>query len=235
MLRRVPEEPMSDESFFSRELDPVQDRNRWRLWFADVLELATAALLGWAGTRAVDAPPGTGPLLVGVGLAWVLVSAVGGLTGRTLWRHVLGVRLVTAQEGAPGLPRGLARAFTLAVDLPTGPVLQYRPMDRMMGLRAVLAPSGVGPWLRGFARQLPWLAALALAAWFIATPTRRETLTFLGTKLPGWHCCNGTRRAPKWQCETSLTRLLREARGGDAEALKVAADCPVATERLLAR
>lgn len=234
MLRGVGEERMSDD-MFSRELGPVQDRNRWQLWFADLLELATALLVGWGATRAVEAPAGSGPLLLGMALAWLLLSAVGGLTGRTLWRHVCGVRLVRGEEAAPGLPRGLVRALTVPPDLFAGPVLQYRPFDRLLGLRAVRVPrEGAGPWMRGFARQLPWLAALVLGVYFIVTPTRSETLVFLGTKLPGWHCCNGTRKAPKWQCQTSLTRLVRDARGGDAEAVKVATDCPLAAERLKA-
>lgn len=231
MLQRVGEERMSDD-MFSRELGPVQDRNRWQLWFADLLELATAVLVGWGGARALEAPPGRGPLLLGMAVAWVLLSAVGGLTGRTLWRHVLGVRLVKADESAPGLPRALARALTVFPDVLVGPVIQYRPFDRLLGLRAVREPGGAGAWMRGFARQLPWLAALAAGVYFIVTPTRQETLVFLGKKLPGWHCCNGTRKAPKWQCRTSLARLVREARGGDAEAVKVASDCPVAAERL---
>ncbi len=235
MLRGVGEEPMSDD-MFSRELGPVQDRNRWRLWFADALELATALLVGWGGARAVEAPAGSGPVLLGMALAWGLTCAVGGLTGRTFWRHVFGVRLVKADASAPGLPRGLARALTVPPDLLAGPVLQYRPFDRTLGLRAVREPTGAGAgaWMRGFARQLPWLAVLALGVYFLVTPTRRETLVFLGTKLPGWHCCNGTRKAPKWQCQTSLVRLVRDARGGDAESVKVASDCPVAAERLKA-
>jgi len=119
-------------------------------------------------------------------------------------------------------------------DVLAGPVLQYRPFDRLQGLRAEREPAGAGVWMRGFARQLPWLVALALGVYFIVTPTRQETLVFLGKKLPGWHCCNGTRKAPKWQCQTSLIRLVREARGGDADAVQVANDCPVAAERLKA-
>lgn len=231
MLGGVGEERMSDD-VFSRELGPVQDRNRWRLWFADVLELVTALLVGWGGARAVDAPPGSGPVLVGMLVAWALLSAVGGLTGRTFWRHVFGVRLVRADGSAPGLPRGLARALAVPPDILAGPVLQYRPGDRLLGLRAELEPTGATVWLRGFAMQLPWLAALLLGVYFIVTPTRQETLVFLGTKLTGWHCCHGTRKAPKWQCQTSLTRLVRDARGGDAESVKVASDCPLAAERL---
>lgn len=235
MLRRVGDERMSDDGLFSGELGPVQDRHLWRLWFADVLELATAAVLGWGAARGVDAPPGGRPIVLAIILLWGFVSALGGVTGRTFWRHLFGVRLVRLSGAAPGIGRALVRAFTLPVDVLAGAFVQYRPMDRLLTLRAELEPSGFGAWMRGFARQLPWLAGLALAIYFIVTPTRQETLVFLGKKLPGWHCCNGTRRAPKWQCQTSLARLVREARSGDAEALTVASDCPVAAERLEAR
>jgi hypothetical protein len=144
----------------------------------------------------------------------------------------MGVRLVTDGGAAPGLPRAAVRTLTVPVDLLITPVLQYRPLDGLLKLSADSASSGFGAWAAGLGWQLPWLAVMVAALYFIVTPTREETLTFLGHKLTGWQCCHGSPRAPKWQCETSLTRLVREARRGDAESVQVAADCPVAAERL---
>lgn len=226
------EERMSDAELFSMEREPAGSRYTWRLWLADLLELATAALLGWGGVRALEKPVSAGSFLVGLAVAWVLLSLAGGLTGRTFWRHVTGVRLETEGGAAPGLPRAAARALTVPVDLLISPVLQYRPLDGMLKLRADAASSGVGAWAAGLGWQLPWLAVMLAGVYFIITPTKEETVTFLGRKLTGWQCCHGSPRAPKWQCETSLVRLVREVRRGDAEAAQVAADCPVAAERL---
>ncbi|XXF77856.1 hypothetical protein P2318_33120 [Myxococcaceae bacterium GXIMD 01537] len=226
---------MSTEQLFTREQGPAEEHHRWRLWFADVLELLTAALLGWGAVRGLEVEGGAGTRLVAMAVAWALTSLAGGLTGRTFWRQVLGVRLATASEAAPGIPRAMGRILTVPVDVLVAPVLQYRPFDKLLGLHAVRTEPGFAAWARGFAWQAPWLLLMGLAVYFLVTPTRKETLVFLGTKLPGWHCCNGTKRAPRWQCPLSLSRLVRDARRGDAESLKVAADCPVAAERLQAR
>jgi hypothetical protein len=223
------------ELFITRELGPVEDRNLWRLWFADVLELATAVLLGWGAVRGLEVWVGPGAIALGAVGMWVLLSLVGGVTGRTLWRHVTGVRLVRGnEEASPGVGRALGRAFSVPVDTLAMVVLQYRPLDRLLGLRAVRTASGVGAWARGLGWQLPWLGAMALAAWFILTPTRQEALQFLGKKLQGWHCCHGTRKAEKWQwqCRLMVARLVRDARREDPEAMQLAADCPEAAERL---
>ncbi len=225
------------ELFVTRELGPVEDRNLWRLWFADLLELVTAVLLGWGGVRALEAwEVRLGTVLVGVLVAWVLLSLVGGVTGRTFWRHVTGVRLVRAGETAPGLGRALGRAFTGPLDTLMAVVLQYRPFDRMLKLHAVRTEPGIGAWVRGLGRQLPWLVAMGLGVYFIITPTKQEALLFLGKKLQGWHCCHGTRRAEKtgWQCKRMVARLVRDARREDPEARTLAADCPEAAEQLKA-
>src|SRR3712207_542246 len=103
---------MSEAHLFKTEHEPVPQRHLWRLWGADARELGTAALLGWAALRGLERGPGVGPLLACMAGAWAVLSLVGSLTGRTLWRHALGVRLVHDGGGAPGVGRGLARILT---------------------------------------------------------------------------------------------------------------------------
>ena len=79
--------------------------------------------------------------------------------------------------------------------------------------------------------QLPWVAALAAAGWFIAVPTRHEAFTFLDRKLTGWKCCHGYRQhVGTFMCRHSLARLRREVRGQDPRALTLLNECPEAAE-----
>ncbi|WP_163991175.1 hypothetical protein [Pyxidicoccus caerfyrddinensis] len=221
---------MSDGALFSMDSVRPESRYQWHLWLADLLDLATAALVGWAALRLLEVERTAGTMLLAVALAWLVASAVGGLTGRTLWRQVAGVRLVRG-EVAPGLPLGLARAATAPVELLLTGVLHRRPLDAKLGVHAEPVTPGAGPRLKGVAVQLPWLVVLAGAVWLLITPTKAETLKYLGKTLTGWHCCHGTRDAT-WECRRSLDRLVRSARGGDAEAKALVADCPVAVDRL---
>ena len=221
---------MSDGALFSTDVVGTESRYQWRLWLADLLDVATAALVGWAALRALEQERAPGRLLLAMALAWLAASAVGGLTGRTLWRQVTGVWLVRG-ERAPGLPLGLARAFTAPLELLLNVVLLQRPLDRKLGVHAERVLPGAGAWLKGVARQLPWLAVLAGAVWLLVMPTKAEMLKYLGKTLTGWHCCHGTRELT-WECRTSLHRAVRDARGGDAEARTLMADCPVAAKRV---
>ncbi|WP_171818780.1 hypothetical protein [Pyxidicoccus fallax] len=221
---------MSDGSLFSTDVVSTESRYQWRLWLADLLDVVTAALVGWALLRALEQERTPGRMAVAMALAWLAASAVGGLTGRTWWRQVAGVRLVRGAR-APGLPLGLARAVTAPLELLLNVVLLRRPLDEKLGVHAERVPPGAGPWLKGAAVQLPWLAVLAGAVWLLVTPTKAETHKYLGRTLTGWHCCHGTRDMT-WECRTSLDRAVRAARGGDPELKAVVADCPVAAKRL---
>lgn len=222
---------MSNGTLFSVDSVTPESRYQWHLWVADLLDVATAALAGWAALRLLEVERTPGTMAAAMGLAWLVASAVGGVTGRTLWRQVAGVRLVRG-EGAPGLGRGLARAFTALVELLVSVVLQRRPLDAKLGLHAEPVAPGAGPRLKGVAVQLPWLAVLAGAMWLLVTPTKAETRKYLGKTLTGWHCCHGSREST-WECRRSLDRAVRVARGGDdAEMQAVVNDCPVALERL---
>ena len=221
---------MSDGSLFATDQVTTESRYQWHLWVADVLDLGTSILVGWGALRALEQDRTPLSMPMAMALAWMTASAVGGLTGRTFWRQVAGVKLVHAAR-TPGLLRGLARAFTTPLDLLLNAVLMRRPLDTLLGLHAEPVVPGVGPRLKGVALQLPWLAVLAGAVWLLVTPTQAEMLQYLGRTLTGWHCCHGT-RAVTWQCRTSLDRAVRNARGGDAEAKALVAECPVAGARL---
>ncbi|HEX8702434.1 MAG TPA: RDD family protein, partial [Myxococcaceae bacterium] len=182
---------MSEGAFFAAEFAPTHAQHRWRLWGADLVDLATAALVGWGAARALDVEQSLRTLLLILGGAWGVLSLVGGLRGWTLGRRLLDVRLVATDGRAPGLPRALARAFTVPWDVLIMPLLPSRPLDRLLGVHAERTTAGRGDRVRGLALQLPWVAALALAGWFIATPTRHEAFSFLDTKLTGWKCCHG--------------------------------------------
>jgi hypothetical protein len=221
---------MTDGALFSTDAVPDEARFHGRLWVADLLDLTSAGLMGWGALRALEQERTAATLGLAVALVWLVLSAVGGWTGRTLGRQVMGVRLVRG-ERAPGLGRGLLRAFTAPVELPLQAVLQRRPLDAALGVRAERLPRGVGAWVKGLGPQLPWVALLAGAAWFLVTPTKQEMLTYLDRTLTGWRCCHGTREET-WQCRTSLARVVRNARSGDEDARKVVSDCPVAAERL---
>lgn len=221
---------MSDGALFSTDTVSTEARYQWHLWAADVLDVATAALVGWAALRALEHERTPGAMVLAMVLAWLATSMVGGIWGRTLWRQLAGVWLVH-NASAPGAQRGLVRGFTTPVDLLVAPVLQRRPFDRMLGLYAEPVTAGAGPRLKGLASQLPWLAVLVGAVWLLVTPTRAETLKYLGRTLTGWHCCHGTRDVT-WECRTSLNRAVREANSGHEDVRAVVADCPVASERL---
>jgi hypothetical protein len=221
---------MSNGTLFSMDSVTPESRYQWHLWVADLLDVATAALVGWAALRFLEVERTPGTLLLAMALAWLVASAVGGLTGRTLWRQVAGVRLVRG-EVAPGLALGLARAGTALVELVLTVVLFRRPLDAKLGLHAEPVTPGAGPRVKGVAVQLPWLAVLAGAVWLLVTPTKAETLKYLGKTLTGWHCCHGTRE-PTWECRRSLDRAVRGARGEDAELKALAADCPIVLDRV---
>ncbi|NTX07518.1 hypothetical protein [Myxococcus sp. CA040A] len=221
---------MSDGALFSTDTVSTEARYQWHLWTADLLDVATSALVGWAALRAMEHERTPVAMVLAMVLSWLAWSAVGGIWGRTLWRQLLGVRLVR-NAGAPGAQRGLVRAFTTPVDLLVAPVLQRRPFDTMLGLYAEPVTAGAGARLKGMAPQLPWLALLAGAVWLLVTPTRAEMLKYLGSTLTGWHCCHGTRDVT-WECRTSLNRAVREANSGREDVRAVVADCPVASERL---
>jgi hypothetical protein len=218
---------MSDGALFSTDMVPTESRHQGRLWVADLLDVATAGLLGWAALRALEQERTGGRVVVAVALAWVAVSAVGGVTGRTLWRELAGVRLVRKGR-APGLRLGLGRAFTAPLELLLTPVLLRRPLDAKLDVYGEAVP---GARLKGVALQLPWLAVMAGAVWLLVTPTKAEMLKYLDKTLTGWHCCHGTREVT-WECRTSLDRVVRNARGGDPDARAVVADCPVAAKRV---
>lgn len=221
---------MSDGALFSTDMVPAESRHLWRRWVSDLLDVATAVLLGWAALRGLEQERTGGKLALAIALAWLVLSAVGGVTGRTLWREVVGIRLVRNGR-APGLPLGLARAFTALVELLLAPVLLRRPLDLKLGVDAEPAAPGGKGRLKGVALQLPWLALMAGAVWLLVTPTRAEMLKYLGRTLTGWHCCHGTRDVT-WECHTSLDRVVRNARGGDPLVSEVVAKCPEAQKRL---
>jgi len=223
---------MSDGVLFSTDRVSTEARYQWRLWGADVLDLATAVLVGWAALRGLEQERTPGKMVLAMTLAWLALSGVGGLTGRTLWRQLWGVRLVRGGR-PPGALRGVLRGLTTPVDLLLTVVLLRRPFDTALGLYAEQAGSSARAWLKGLAWQLPWVGVLAGTAWLLVTPTRAEMLKYLGRTLTGWHCCHGTRDVT-WECRTSLERAVRNARAhpDDAALHAVVADCPVATQRL---
>lgn len=219
---------MSD-ALFSSEVEPPEVRDVGRLWLADVLDLALCALLGWGALRAGDVERSPGALIAaGLGF-WLVTSVLGGVSGWTWGRGVVGLRLVT-EQGVPGPARGGARALSALVDLLVSPALQRRPFDRMLGVR------GEPVALRDRARRASfvWLAlwtVLGLVAVnFLRVPTHTEALKFLKT-LDGWRCCHGRTSASAPKCEPSLERALRDARGGDAQAQAVVEQCPEAAAR----
>jgi len=221
---------MSD-ALFSSEAEPADTRYLWRLWLADVLDLATAALVGWGALRAMDVDRTPRALVVAAVVTWVLMSLAGGLSGWTLWRGVVGLRLVDESGTVPGVLPGLLRAFVVPVDLVLGPVLQRRYCDRLLKVQ----PEAVAPlsrkWQRGLGWQGAWLALALAAVWFAVMPTPREALGHL-RKLDGWKCCNGRTPPSAFQCSTSLWRAVRSAKGGDPEAQKVVANCPRASAEM---
>jgi hypothetical protein len=223
---------MSEGALFASEFAPAHSRHRLRLWAADLVDLGTGALVGWGAARALDVEQSVGSLLAVLAGAWVVLSLAGGVRGWTLGRRLLDVRLVANDGKAPGLPRALARALTVPLDVLMAPLLPLRPLDRLLGVHGTRTGASGKARVRGVALQLPWVAALVAAAWFIATPTRYEALSFLDTKLTGWKCCNGYRQHKgSWMCQRSLSRLAREAQRQNPQALALIAECPEAPRR----
>lgn len=223
---------MSHGMLFSMDTPPTEARYQGRLWVADLLDLTGAALVGWGALRAAEQVSTAGKLALAGVAAWLVLSAVGGLTGRTPGRHALGLKLERAEGAAPGLGTGLVRALTAPVELLLQVVLQRRPLDARLGVHAGVIPGGLRGWLRGLPLPLVGAALLAGAVWSIVTPTHQEMLQYLDRTLTGWHCCHGTREVT-WQCRTSLSRAVRDAKGGDAEVAGfLRAECPVAAARL---
>jgi hypothetical protein len=224
---------MSEGPLFGSQFSPAHARFRYRLWAADLLDLGTAALLGWGAARALDWEQSQPRVLASMLGAWVFLSLVGGVRGWTLGRRLLDVKLVDAEGRPPGLPRSLFRAFAAFPDVVMAPLLPTRPLDRLLGVHGERPTARLQSWLVGVSLQLPWVAAIAAAAWFIATPTRHEAFTFLDQKLTGWKCCHGYRQhVGTWMCRHSLSRLTREVRRQDPAALTLLAECPEAAERL---
>ncbi|HEX8439625.1 hypothetical protein [Archangium sp.] len=221
-----------DDALFSSEFEPADTRYLWRLWFADVLDLATSALLGWGALRALDVDRTPSALvLAGVGV-WLLMSLAGGWSGWTLWRGVVGLRMVDAKEaGAPGPGLGLARAFLVPLDLPISPVLQRRYFDRLLKVEPEAVPLLSRKWQRGLGWQGVWLVLLLASVWFVVMPTRREALTYL-KRLDGWRCCNSRATPSPFTCSSSVSRAVRAAKGGDEESRAVVAQCPRARSEL---
>ena len=221
---------MSEGPLFGSQFSPAHAQFRFRLWASDLVDLATAALLGWGAARALDWEQSVGRLLGVMFCAWVLISVVGGVRGWTLGRRLLDVRLVNAESHPPGLVRAFVRAFALP-DVLMAPLLPARPLDRVLRLHGERPPADRKAWWRGLGAQLPWVAALLLSAWFIALPTRQETFVFLGGKLTGWKCCHGYKNhVGTWMCRHSLDRLAREVRNQTPEALTLQPECPEVAE-----
>jgi hypothetical protein len=224
---------MSEGALFGSQFTPAHSRFRFRLWAADLVDLGIAVLLGWGAARALDWEQSLARVLATILCTWVLISLVGGVRGWTLGRRLLDVRLVNAEGQPPGLPLAFVRVFTALPDLFMTPLLPSRPLDRLLRLHGERPGAGRKAWLAGLGLQLPWVAALAAAAWFIAMPTRHEAFTFLDRKLTGYKCCHGYRKhVGTWTCRHSLSRLVREASRPDPEALTLLADCPEAAARM---
>lgn len=218
---------MGEGQLFAAELEPEAERFQPRLWFADVVDLALSGVLGWGAVRALELPRTPGALVVAGVLAWVVVSAVGGASGWTVGRWLLGPRLVRAGGGRPGWLRGLLRAAAGPVDVVVGVVLQRRMLDRLLGVHGEEA--GGRERLRAAGWMAPWALVLAGTVYCLVMPTRDEALRFL-VRLPGWRCCN--ERAASWQCDVSVAKAVREARKGHEQARAVALDCPKARKHL---
>jgi hypothetical protein len=220
---------MSD-ALFSSEVEPADTRYLWRLWFADLLDLATSALVGWGVLRMVDVERTRGALVVAGVVTWLLLSLASGLSGWTLWRGLVGLRLVT-DGSAPGGARGLGRAFVVPVDLVLSPFLQRRYLDRLLKVQPEAVALLSKRWQRGLGWQVFWLVMVLGAVWFIVMPTRREAVTYL-KRLDGWRCCHAKTPPSAFKCSTSIWRAQGAADSGDAQARAIMADCPRASGTL---
>jgi hypothetical protein len=223
---------MREGALFGSQFTPAHSQFRFRLWGADLVDLATAALLGWGAARALNWEQSLGRVLACMLCAWVLIMVVGGVRGWTLGRRLFDVRLVNSQNHPPGVPSALARAFAALPDVLMAPLLPSRPLDRLLRLHGERPPAERKARMIGLGTQLPWVAALALAAWFIATPTRHESLVFLGSKLTGWKCCHGYKNhVGSWMCRHSLSQLASAVQSQNPEALALQPECPELAER----
>ncbi|QRN98210.1 hypothetical protein JRI60_03835 [Archangium violaceum] len=220
---------MSD-ALFSSEVEPADTRYLWRLWFADLLDLATSALVGWGVLRMVDVERTRGALVVAGVVTWLLMSLASGLSGWTLWRGLVGLRLVT-DGSAPGGARGLGRAFVVPVDLVISPFLQRRYLDRILKVQPEAVALLSKRWQRGLGWQVFWLVMVLGSVWFIVMPTRREAVTYL-KRLDGWRCCHAKTPPSAFKCSTSVWRAMGAAESGDTQAQAIVADCPRASGTL---
>lgn len=224
---------MSEGPLFGSQFAPVHDRFRYRLWAADLVDLAIAAPLGWGASRALDWEQSPARVVACLFGAWLVLSLVGGVRGWTLGRRLFDVQLVNAEGRPAGLQRSFFRAFLSLPDVVMAPLLPSRPLDRLLRVHGERPSPERSPRWVGVSLQLPWLAAVAAAAWFIATPTRHEALTFLDSKLTGWKCCHGYRQhVGTWMCRHSLDRLAREVRHQDPAAVALVPECPEVNGRL---
>ncbi len=221
-----------DDALFSSEFEPADTRYLWRLLFADLLDLATSAWVGWAALRVLDVERTPRALVVAGVVVWLLMSLAGGLSGWTLWRGVMGLRLVDAKEaGAPGPGLGLARALVAPLDLPLAPILQRRYFDRLLKVEPEAVPLLSRKWQRGLLWQGVWLVLALASVWFVVMPTKREALTYL-KRLDGWRCCHGRATPSAFQCSSSVSRAVSAAKGGDEPARAVVAQCPRAQDEM---
>jgi hypothetical protein len=209
-------------TLFSSDVETADTLHLGRQWLGDLLDLALSLLLGWGLLRALDMTRTPGRLVAVTAGVWCVVCLVGGLSGWTLGQGLVGLRLVRG-GGAPGASRGAARVPLALVDLIVSPILQRRVFDRRLGLEATSVP----PWRGGLAWKGAWLVLAFAAVWFMVVPTRTETLRYLKT-LDGWRCCHGRATPSPSRCTDALSRAVRVAAGGDAQAQAVVADCPTA-------
>lgn len=218
------------DSLFSSEIEPADIRYLGRLWLADLLDLATSALLGWAALRAVDVERTPRSLGVAGVAVWLLMSASGGWSGWTPWRAVLRLRLVKGGT-PPGVGLGLGRALLVPVELLLSPIVQRRYGDRALQVSPEPSSLLAKRWRGPLGIQVFWLALVFASVWFVVMPTRTEALTYL-KRLDGWKCCHGTTPPSAFQCDTSVSRVVSAAEGGDAQAQALVADCPRAAAKM---
>ncbi len=221
---------MSD-ALFTSEFEPPDTQHLWRLWLADLLDLGSAALLGWGALRALEWERTPGALVGALAVAWVLLSATGGLSGWTPWRAVVGLRLVD-NGNAPGPWRGMARALVVPVDLAIAPVLQRRYFDRLLKVHPEPVALLSRRWQRGVGWQVLWLALLLGAVWYVVMPTKQESLTYLDKRLDGWRCCHREKPPEPYRCMATVARVVSAAERGDERARAVVANCPRAAAEL---
>ena len=216
---------MSD-TLFSSDLHTSATRHLGRQWLGDLLDLLLSVLLGWGLLRALDVTRTPGRLIaLGAGV-WFVMSALGGWSGWTPGRGLVGLRLM-GEGRRLGVPRGAVRMPLAVVELFLSPILQRRSFDGLLGARVESVPPGNPSWRGGVPWLGAWLVLVMAAGWFMRAPTRTETLHYLKT-LDGWRCCHGQQTPSPAQCEEALGRAAREATHGDALAQTVVAECPSA-------